>query len=119
MADKQYIQGMTAGSQNEVNVSVALTMLKLEYEYQYIVGLAGVRGSQIVDFLVHTSPKPTPLFVHGEYWHSGKKAVEDQMKLAELWSRMRNVWDEPLIIWGEDSETIDDAYNWLKKELLI
>jgi len=39
--------------------------------------------------------------------------------LAELWSRMRNVWDEPLIIWGEDSETIDDAYNWLKKELLI
>ena len=109
-----YIQGMKAGSQNEYNVSIALKIMRLSYEYQYIIGMFGTRGSQIIDFLVYTVPKPTPLFVHGEYWHKGKKAIEDQLKLSEIASTMHNLWFEPVIIWGEQCETVEDAVNNLR-----
>lgn len=119
MTDQQTIQGRSIGSQNEYNVAAALDSLNVDYEYQYIVGIAGVRGSQVVDFLVYTVPKPTPLFVHGEYWHKGKKAIEDEMKLAELSATMRNLWADPVIIWGEDCETVEDARSAVRAALLI
>jgi hypothetical protein len=117
MAEKIRIQGHSVGSQNEVNVAMALDQLNYTYEYQYLIGLTGVRGSKVIDFLVYTIPKPTPLFVHGEYWHKGKKAVEDELKLTEIATQSRNHWAEPKIIWGEDCETVEDAYKTLQKLL--
>jgi len=119
MAEKVYIRGILAGSKEEVNVAVALDQLKLDYHYQRVVGLRGVRGTQIIDFLVFTVPKPTPLFVHGEYWHTGKKAVEDKLKIAELTVMMHNAWAEPVIIWEEDCQTVDDAKATLRKLLML
>jgi hypothetical protein len=113
------VQGIIADSKNEYNVALALDSLDVSYEFQYIVGIAGVRGAQYIDFLVYTVPKPTPLFVHGEYWHTGKKAVEDDLKMAELTAVMHNLWADPVIIWGEDSDTFDDARAKLRELLMI
>ena len=115
----QRIHGKSVGSTNELNVALALDKLDIDYKYQYQFGLPGVRGSQKIDFLAYTLPKPTPIFVHGEYWHTGKMATEDELKMIEIVSQMHNQWFEPVIIWGKDSETIDQAFNMLRKLLMI
>lgn len=119
MSDQILIQGIAAGSTNEVNVAYALSKLELQFDYQYVYGIYGVRGSQIIDFLVYTVPKPTPLFVHGRYWHTGKRATEDKLKMAELESQTHRFWDTPVIIWEEDCETVDDAIEAVRKELMF
>lgn len=119
MTDQVQIQGHTPDSKNEINVAAALNRLGFSYIFQYQVGLQGTRGSQIIDFLVYTIPKPTPLFVHGRHWHSGKHAAEDELKMSELVSQNRNRWAEPVIIWDDESETVEDAIEAVKKALMI
>ena len=119
MAEKTIIQGHVADSLDEVNVAIALDRLDLGYIYQYQFGIFGVRGSQTIDFLVYTVPKPTPLFVHGRYWHTGKKAVEADLKMSELMTNKRNHWAEPVIIWDDECETVEDAVTALRKEFII
>lgn len=119
MADVTLIQGHIPDSQNEVNVSLALDKLEVEYIYQYQFGLQGVRGSQVIDFLVLIPPIPVPLFVHGRYWHGTKQEAEDQLKFAEIRSRSHGQWADPVIIWEEDSETVEDAFTTLRKLLMI
>ena len=115
----QTIQGKAVGSVNEMYVAKALDTLKLEYIYQYQYGLINVRGSQVIDFLVFTVPKPTPLFVHGTYWHTGKKAQEDQLKMQELSTRMRNQWNDPAIIWEDECENFESALNNIRGLLIV
>jgi len=119
MAKEYKIQGTVCDSVNEYNVGIALTKLDIDFKFQYEVGLRGIRGSQIVDFLVFLPPKPIPLFVHGRYWHTGTKAGEQKMKEAELNSMMRGRWAPVVIIWEEECETIDDAMVAVKKALGI
>jgi len=118
VTEQAYIQGHSVGSVNEANVAIALDRLGFEYEYQKLFGMSGIRGSQVIDFLVYTLPKPTPLFVHGRYWHSGSRAAEDELKMAEMMSRMRNHWSDPVIIWEEECETVEDAVNAVRQELM-
>jgi len=54
------INGIKVDSVNEYNVATALTNLGFEFAYQYYFGQRSIRGSQIIDFLVYTTPKPTP-----------------------------------------------------------
>ena len=119
MSDEIRIQGHIPDSKNEINVAMALDELKLEYIFQYQVGMPGVRGSQVIDFLVYTIPLPTPLFVHGRYWHEGRMGAEDTLKMAELTSQSRGRWADPVIVWGEDTETVEDAKVALQKELML
>jgi hypothetical protein len=119
VTDQLFIQGKSVDSQNEMNVAIALDSLDMTYEYKYILGIMHVRGSHQIDFLVHTVPKPTPLFVHGEYWHTGKHALEDEMKMAEITSLMKNHWADPVIIWGENCETVEDAREAVREVLQI
>jgi len=115
--DELIIQGKPVDSVNEYNVGIALDRLGYEYEYQKYVGIPGVRGLIIVDFLVYTTPKPTPLFVHGEYWHSGRFRAESEFQQAALNQRMRGTWAEAVIIWEHQCETVEDAINALKNLL--
>jgi hypothetical protein len=108
------IHGEKADSINEYNVAKALDKLKLDYHYQFYFGMALVRGSQVIDFLVHSHPKPTPLFVHGEYWHKGQYAAEQDLKQSEINSRMRGTWAEVQIIWENECETEEDALQKVK-----
>lgn len=117
--DQVLIQGIKPDSINEVYVAMALDRLGFVYEYQKWFGLPGIRGSQVIDFLVYTVPLPTPLFVHGRYWHTGTMAAEDELKMAELESLTRGYWAEPVIIWEEDCESVDDAVAAVRKELMV
>ena len=65
--EKLTVRGIVVDSINEKNVAVALDKLGYEYAYQKYLGAGGIRGTSIIDFLVYTVPKPTPLFVHGAY----------------------------------------------------
>jgi hypothetical protein len=115
--EKLILNGIKVDSENEFFVGKALTTMKLEYAYQYFLGGAGIRGSQIIDFLVYTAPKPTPLFVHGAYWHGGTYAQETALKEADLNARMRGTWADSVIIWEHECETEDTAANAVRQKL--
>lgn len=112
------VKGIVVDSINEANVAMALDRLEFGYEYQYDFGIQGVAGSQVIDFLVETLPRPTPLFVHGEYWHTGSYAINETMKMEQIKSTMRGTWADPVVIWGEQCETVDDAFVNLQTLLL-
>ena len=38
--------------------------------------------------------------------------------MAEMMSRMRNHWSDPVIIWEEECETVEDAVNAVRQELM-
>lgn len=115
---KYLVRGIIVDSINEANVAMALDRMELDYEYQYNFGIQGVAGSQIIDFLVETSPRPTPLFVHGEYWHTGNYAINESIKMEQLKSVTRGTWADPKIIWGDESDTVDEAFVHLQTLLL-
>lgn len=68
------IEGQQAGSSYEWRVAKSLWKYGWEFNYQVPL-LQGrrIRGGLVVDFLVHTVPLPTALFVDGEYWHRNKE----------------------------------------------
>lgn len=116
-SDELIVHGIKVDSINEYNVALALDAMKLEYAYQYYFGEIGLRGLQIIDFLVYTDPKPTPLFVHGEYWHTATYSQETALKEMNLSARMRGTWAEPVIIWEHECETEEDALNAVRQRL--
>jgi len=68
------IHGVKAGSSYEWRVAISLTKYGWEFDYQasFFQGRR-VRGGLVVDFLVHTIPLRTALFVDGEYWHPNRE----------------------------------------------
>ena len=117
--DELTLNGIRVDSINEYNVGLALNKLGLEFAYQYYVGGAGIRGSQIIDFLVYTVPKFSPLFVHGEYWHGGQYAAETELKAGLINSKMRGVWNMAVVIWEHECETEEQAYNAVRAKLAV
>jgi hypothetical protein len=102
-------------TKNEYNVAIALMYYKIPFEFHKdILGGASVRGGFVIDFLVY-NPFPTPLEVFGEYWHMGAMAAEDRLKLALLQSYYGSI---PIIIWGQDSDTIELAKQAVRKEVV-
>jgi hypothetical protein len=115
--DGLLVRGYPA-SLNEYNVSIALDRLRLDYHFQVMLnGGRERRGGVVLDFLVFTAPKPTPVQVHGEYWHTGSHAAEDLLKEQVL--RENPEWFEPVTIWGKESNTVEDALCALRRELMI
>jgi hypothetical protein len=111
------VHGIKVDSINEMYIALGLDKMHLEYAYQKYLGGAGIRGSQIIDFLVYTDPKPTPLFVHGEYWHSGVRSADEALKEADVNVRMRGTWADAIIIWEHECETEEQAFNTLQEKL--
>lgn len=109
------IQGRTPGSKEEWYVATALWRLKHSFIYQYeVFGGAGIRGGQIVDFLVvTTAPQSTFIQVFGEHWHSGELGGEDQFKLALLEQEGSPV----VVLWGKDLPDKETAYTVLRGKI--
>lgn len=112
------VHGQPCASYNEWYVSRGLDRLNLTYHFQEPFGLRVARGSQIIDFLVMQAPKPTPLFVHGDYWHRGKLGEDEDLKITEINRRMRGLWNEAIVIWEHECEDEEMAYNTLKEYFL-
>lgn len=112
------IHGQPCASYNEWYVSKGLDRLNLTYHFQEPFGLRVARGSQVIDFLVMQAPKPTPLFVHGDYWHRGRMGEDEDLKITEVNRRMRGLWNEAIIIWEHECEDEEMAYQTLKEYFL-
>ena len=112
------VKGEPAGSKLEWNVAQALDIMELEYDYQYSVhGGHRLLGGQVIDFYVYTPGQPTPLLVHGRYWHTGEK--NDELDTYRLKRMLRNRVRDPLVIWEEDCLTVDLALAFLRQNLNV
>ena len=108
------LQGKSA-STNEYNVGIALDHFNLTYKFQFeLFGGRRLRGGQVLDFLVFR-PFATPVQVFGEYWHTGQLGGDDKLQLAILFQEFKI---EPIVIWGEESETVEDAISAVRRKVL-
>jgi hypothetical protein len=112
------INGITPGSKEEYWVALALKRLDLEFIYQYsISGGRSVRGGQIIDFLVYTVPLPTPVFVQGEYWHSGTRNATTQFKVVAAQRYFGGEAQPPVEIWDYEIPDRETTYQVVKRKL--
>ena len=97
-------------SSGEYNVALALRTLKLEFQFQ--VSIAGGRGRAfglVLDFFVMTVPMPTPVWVHGEYYHSGDRREKDLLQQDAVREYMQGAINEPIEIWFSECDTEEKA----------
>jgi hypothetical protein len=113
------VQNKMPDSRQEYYVALALYKLKIDFEFQKIIGGGtSVRGGQKLDFLVHTKPFPTPVFIQGGYWHNRTTELEDNLKQQQVQRIYKGQVMPNVLITAEDIETPEDAYRIMKKELL-
>ena len=108
-----YVMGKKA-TKNEANVAMALEHEGLDFLFQYYYrGGRDILGGYVLDFLVF-APMSIPLEVFGEYWHSGQMESGDRLKIAIL---MQEFGREPVIIWGNESDTYELALAAVRKKV--
>lgn len=108
------IQGQEPMSREEWRVAVALWKYKVTFEYQVSIrGGMLFRGGQVVDFICYL-PTAVPLQVFGEHWHKGQLAAEDQLNLAILGEYYGR---EPIVLWGSELATQEQANQVVKERL--
>ena len=111
------IQGSKA-TDIEWRVGVVLERLGLDYKFQYpLRGGRSARGGIVLDFLVFTVPLRTPLDLRGDYWHQPRQKIEDDLGLALAMSK--GSYAEPVIIYGSQLQTMEQAYSTVKRELRV
>jgi G:T-mismatch repair DNA endonuclease (very short patch repair protein) len=103
-----------AMSENERNYGYALLTLKIPFDMQYQIGMAGVRGSQRIDFVAFIPPRSAAIFIQGSHWHGGRNAVEDRLKQAS--AEQAGFW--VLLVSEADSDTYDKALAHAKRNLV-
>lgn len=109
------VHGRMPDSKNEYFVALALNKLGYEYLFQKVIGMGGVRGSQVIDFVVFTGGASKAVFVQGEYWHSRKTESEDTIKhviAAQIYGA-GNVID----LMGDETDTPENALKAVKAKL--
>ena len=105
-------------SSNEYYVSLALDTLGFEYAFQLsVAGGKTLAFGIVVDFLVETVPLPTPVWVHGEYWHTGAEREKDLRQQDIVREYMQGSILEPVEIWGHESETQEMALSSVRRKL--
>ena len=101
---------------NEYNVAYALTAEGFEYIFRATYfGGRSIRGGVEVDFLV-LAPFPTPLEIFGNFWHSGQFDANDKLRLNILQQFFNT---KVRIIWGNESETPEDARQAVRRVFRI
>lgn len=114
------MRGRTSkASSNEYNVAQALENLNLEFKFQLsVAGGRSLAFGIVLDFLVETAPLPTPVWVHGEYWHQGNKRAKDLRQQDIVREYMQGGILEPVEIWGEESDSVARAEAALREKLI-
>ncbi len=104
-------------SKEEWWVSQALYRYGVEFIFQWeIYGGRTRRGGLIVDFAVW-NPRFTPLLVHGDYWHRGELRGGDKTALIAIASYFNIGVENIPILWGENSQTKEDVFAWVRANI--
>ena len=116
-ASKFSIQGSDA-TDIEWRVALALEKLKIPYMFQFaLMGRRSTRGGIVLDFLALTDPLSTPIDVRGEYWHGARQRVDDDLALAVMMSR--GSYAEPVVLYGGELQSDEQAFATVKRELRV
>ncbi len=105
-------------SSYEFNVAYALEVLKLLFEFQ--VSIAGGKGRAfglVLDFLVQTVPRPTPLWVHGDYWHMGNKRAKDLRQQQTVREYLGGEINPHIELWSDQTKTKEVALLYVRQAL--
>ena len=100
------IQGKPVGSKEEARVAVALQIIGWNFIYQRsYFGGATTPGGIVVDFLVITPGKATPLLVQSRFWHLIRdRRAKDFFQISRL-SRIPNL-AQPIEIWDYELQNM-------------
>jgi len=108
------IQGQVPDSKEEWWTAQALWKYKIPFEFQWqIFGGTSRRGGLIVDFVVW-NPMRTPFEVNGNYWHRNEMDGGDKLDLIAI---EQHFMKEAIVMWGEDSQTKDDVFAFVRKNV--
>lgn len=111
------VRGKRASSY-EYNVAQALDYYRLDYLFQVSYwGGRALAGGIVLDFLIFTVPLSTPLWVNGDYWHQANNAQLESYQRALLQTFGNTA--QPVILWGQDSDTVEAAKASIKKKVLF
>jgi hypothetical protein len=112
------IQGKEATSY-EYNFGLALEYYKIEYLFQvWYWGGRTTLGGMVLDFLVFTNPLPTPVFINGEYAHSGKRQMIDFLQESMLNTGRAGEFNPVKVYWADDVVPYEAAQNTVRRDLL-
>ena len=113
----QTIQGAKA-TDIEYYGALALERLGIPYIFQFeMMGGRTRRGGIVLDFLALTVPLSTPIDLRGDYWHQPQQRLDDDLALAIMMSR--GSYAEPVVIYGAEMQSIEQAYSTFKRELRV
>lgn len=106
-------------SSNEKYVADALAQLNLGFTFQMsVAGGRSLAFGIVLDFLVHTSPQPTPVWVHGEHWHQGSQRAADLRAQQTVEDFGQGAYRKGVEIWGNESDTQIRAMNAVRRKIL-
>ena len=104
---------------NEFWVAEALRQVGLDFQFQLsIAGGRGVAFGVVLDFLVLTTPNPTPVWVHGEHWHMGTKRMDDLRAMDTVSNYMRGQVNPGVEIWGSESSNLELASQAVRRKIM-
>jgi len=110
------IQGKHPGSLPEWYYAVALWKYKWTFDYQVgIMGGRRLKGGQVIDFIVHTMPLYTPVYIYGEFWHGGTKKERDTLLRITLVNYFNGLIRPPVVVEGKDIPDQEAAYAHVLK----
>lgn len=116
--DRVFVVQDKKATSNEYYVAKALDRAGFEYDFQLALAGGKVAFGMVLDFLVHTVPLPTPIWVHGEHWHMGDRRAKDLRQMALVAEMMGTQVNTPVEIWGTESNTEEQAYQAVRRYLL-
>ena len=111
------VQGIMPDSKEEWWVAKGLWKYQVPFMFQYELFHGRSRlGGVILDFLVW-NPGPTPLPVHGEYWHEGSLSGDDRKDLVMIADYFNIGVENIPILWGKDAQTEEDVSAWVRDNI--
>ncbi|NMC58678.1 MAG: hypothetical protein GYA51_04720 [Candidatus Methanofastidiosa archaeon] len=115
---KQYILQNKIASSYEYYVAIAAEKYGYEYIFQYaIMGGWGRPGGQVIDFIIMTNPRPTPLEVNEEHWH--RDVSHEIIQQADIKALLGNEFEDLKVIWGEECDTIEKAEQAFRRLFVL
>ena len=114
------LYGQKPDSKEEWWIGAALWELGWTFDFQEIAGgVTRLLGTTVIDFLVHTVPKATPLFYDGPYYHGQAQVREqDHMKRVLLWQQNQNRYNMPIVVPSEDYNYVIGDYEEAEQAML-